>query len=40
MVNHKKVIDVTSSLAELSFFDKRKNVLKIDQSVKMPMREL
>ena len=35
MTNHKKVIDVTGSL-ELPFFHKRKGILKIDQSVKMP----
>ena len=37
MTNHKTLNDVTASLRpELPFFHKRKGVLKIDQSVKMP----
>ena len=34
MTNYKKVIDVTGP--ETPFFHKRKGMLKIDQSVKMP----
>ena len=34
MTSHKKLIDVTAP--ELPLFHKRKGILKIDQSVKMP----
>ena len=34
MTSHKKLIDVTGP--ELPLFHKRKGILKIDQSVKMP----
>ena len=37
MTNHKKIIDVTASLP---FFLKRNDILKIDQSVKMPLHTL
>ena len=38
MTNYKKLIDVTGP--ELSFFHKRKGILKTDQSVKMPWHRL
>ena len=38
ITNHKTLVDVTGP--ELPFFHKRKGVLKIDQSVKMPLHRL
>ena len=41
MTNHKKLIDVTASLDQNCLsFTKRKGILKIDQSIKMPWHVL
>ena len=36
MSSHTKLFDVTASRPELPFFHKRKGILKLDQSLKMP----